>query len=105
MSVLIPLSSEKPRNDVTVQLGSAVFRIEYYWTDPLQVWSMDVFTSDEVRVAAGVRLVPDYPLAARIPIDGRPPGVFVLEDSTGKGELPGRYDLGERHQLFFQEYG
>lgn len=105
MSVIIPLRNDSPRRDLVVELAGGSYRIEYFWVARARCFSANIYdAATEELKAAGVRLVPNFPLAARIPIEGRPPGAFVLLDSTGKDELPGLLDLGQRHQLLFQEY-
>lgn len=64
-------------------------------------WFMDLLDSTgTVQILSGLRLVASWPLG-KANTGRMPPGLFVVQDTEGKGDDPGFDDLGARHRLIY----
>lgn len=101
MSVEIPVKSEAAYYDLQVTLEDVTYTLEFRWNARLEAWFMNILDAEGVNVVrAGLRLVVSWPLAA-YGAERKPPGAFVVVDTTGAEEDPGLDDLGDRHQLLY----
>lgn len=101
MSVVLPLRSDLPFFDVKADLDDVTYTLQFRWNVRAAGWFLDVLDEQgETILAAGVRVVVDFPLLAHI--TGRsPPGALAFVDTGGKGEDPGLTDLGVRVALLY----
>lgn len=103
VGIEIPLSEGAPLPffDMQVSLESVTYTLEIRWNVRWSAWFLNVL--DEAGAAylvAGVKLVADWPLGAYV-AQRKPPGVFVLVDSSGQHQEADDLSLGVRHKLVY----
>lgn len=102
MSVFIlPLKPDLPHYTFACELEGVSYGFEFRWNSRDAAWFMTILTGDDVVIAAGIKVVLDFPLGVRRASALMPPGSFIAVDTTGQGEAPGLNDLGERVQLSY----
>lgn len=101
--VTLPFDSSSTHYDFKVTLDGAIYTFEVRWNTREQAWYLDLKTEDEEPIAAGAKVVANYPLFSRCRDARRPPGAFLVFDTSGRGEDPGIADLGERVQVLYFE--
>lgn len=85
----------------SVQLGDRMVRLELRWNERAGFWSLDLSTIDREPIVQGVRVVPDWDLLGRYADPRLPRGRLFAQDLSGRGEPPGRDELGVRVVLSF----
>jgi len=99
--VTLPLRNDLPHFKFRTELDGAGYVFEFWWNDRAGAWFMSISDTDDVMILAGVRVVVDFPLAARFHDERLPPGVLVAQDTTGARQDPGLEDLGVRTVLLY----
>jgi len=101
MSVIInlpaPATPPLPAIDVSETLDGVQCVLHLQWDESASCWYMRVLGEDAALPAlmGDVRLVADWPLyLSRIQSLRTPPGVFMVQDTSGQGLDPGLGDLG-----------
>ncbi len=97
---VIPLSTDSVFSQVT-SLGGQDFIMTFEWNARESAWYLDVADQDDIPIFTAVKVVVNWPLAARCVDPRRPRGVLIAIDSTGAGLDPLQDDLGKRVELFF----
>ena len=101
MSVTIPLRSDLPWYDLTVELDGAEYLLEVRWSERAASWSLVVKDAATSEVLIGEqRLVEGFPLSSAS-ATRLPPGALILVDSAGEGAEATQASLGARHQLLY----
>ncbi len=86
-------------------LDGTSFSLIFDWNAREGAWYLTLSDADGVVIAAGRKLVADwFPLRNVIDVR-RPPGLLMVQDTTGAGRDPGRYELGSRVKLIYFEAG
>lgn len=96
MAVTLPLRSDLPHYSFRVQLDGEMYGFAFWWNYGISAWMMSISDPDDVPLAVGIRVVVDFPLAARFADSRLPPGTLLAIDTTGRQEDPGLEDLGAR---------
>lgn len=99
--IRIPTSTESAWFSQTVQLAGTLLRMELHWNARAGFWVMNLATVDREPIVSGVRIVPDWDLVGRLADPRLPKGRLVAADQSGRGEPPGRDELGSRVILYF----
>ncbi len=100
----IPIDSVDEHFDLQPTLDGVALLLEARWNARCEAWYLDLLTAEGKVIAAGRKLVIDWPLMLRgfrDSDDRLPLGMLFAADSSGAGLRPGRYDLGERVKLYY----
>lgn len=90
----LPLDSEFPHIDVDVEMGGTIYRLTLLWNTRAEFWTLSIGLPDGTPIIQGERLVGDADVFNQV-TDGRlPPGRIFTRDVLGRGQAPGRDDLG-----------
>lgn len=103
--VEIPVRSELTKQLMQVVLDRQTFRLRLTWNSRQAVWTLDVMQSDDVLIAAGGKITPNWNPFRNIVRDGMPPGRFIAIDREGGDAMPTQleFGLGKRVGLFYEE--
>jgi hypothetical protein len=66
-------------------------------------WFIDVRTNIGEPIVEGIPIVADWPILDRFKDSRLPEGNIFAFDTSGQGIDPGRYDLGNRVQMIYEE--
>ena len=103
MAVEVPCQPGVPNYDMSIVLDGATYVLEFLWNTRESSWYMHVKAQDETPIQCGIKVVPSWPLGARVADVRMPPGRFVAVDTSGKQQPPGLADLGDRVRLVYLE--
>jgi hypothetical protein len=101
----LPCKSDLPSFTFQVDLDGRTFGFEFTWNERVESWFMALSDADGNALVSGVRVVVDFPLAARSTNDALPPGVLLAVDTAGEQQNPGLADLGGRVRLQYLAVG
>jgi hypothetical protein len=101
--VEIPLRSEIYSYFESVTLDGVLYTLSFRWNGRALLWMMDIANAAGDMLAAGIPLLPHYPLTSRFIgcIAGFPAGAFVVIDETGAMRSPGRDNFGTDIKLIY----
>lgn len=102
-AVVIPIDSTLGKQSFTTILDGIELGFELLNNSRGDYWTMNVYSSAGDLLAAGVRLITNFPLMLRNNDERLPPGQMMLVDMTGAG-LEASYEaLGTTHVLMYKE--
>lgn len=84
-----------------INLDNIAYNLNFRWNAMNEYWVMDIFTSEDVPIIFGVKLVANYNLLAQYSMDGKPPGDIVCQNIVGGWEAIRRYDMGQVDELVY----
>lgn len=87
-------------------LSGTEFVIEFIFNDryaPDGSWTVNVYDAGRDPIATGLNAVADWSLLSRCSDPRKPVGRLYLTDITGRGQNPGRNDLGVRIRLVYDD--
>lgn len=95
------------RNDVDsfkyrIDLEGVTYSIQISWNTRDERWMIYLRDADENNIIS-TALVIEYDLFSRYQLSNAPPGRMFLIDPNGSREICGRFDLGERCVLLYEE--
>ena len=95
------------RNDVDsfkyrIDLDGKTYNILISWNTRDERWNIYLSDANDIHICSRP-LVIEADLWGDYQLDNAPPGVMFLIDPNGSREICGRYDLGERCKLMYQE--
>jgi len=99
--LLIPTRTDVPAWSEQVQILGVNLELAMCWNGRGKFWSLSVSTQQGEPIALGIRVVADYDLWAQLQDARLPRGSLYALDTSGRGEPPGRADLGIRVMLIF----
>ena len=105
MPVIVPTQADVPWYRQRTTLDGRDYVMSLRWNERNGNWYMDLHDQDDVPLAVGVKLVANNPLM-RSYIDERlPPGMLMVVDMEGNGDVsgrdPGLCHMGVRFKLFY----
>ena len=88
MPLTVPLRSDLPYFDLQATLDGVTYTLVFRWNVRLAAWFLTVLDADASNVLVGdTALRVNFPLSAYMSTR-RPPGQFVVIDSSGQGLDP-----------------
>ena len=103
MQFTIPLSPGVPFFRQRTQLDGRDYLLSFFWNEREEAWYLQLDDEAGVPIAAGIKLVLDWPLIGRVADARRPPGSLMAVDPSGNPARPGLQDLGTRVQLVYAD--
>lgn len=101
--VEIPLRSTIPSYKFRIPLEGIFYTFKFEWNTRMTKWMFSILTQDETPIIEGVPCITNYQFVKRFSQSNLPPGKIFLVDTSGDKIDPGRYDLGERVKMFYEE--
>lgn len=101
--LLIPVRTDLPSYEFSLTLETVNYFFSFEWNERGQFWIMDILDQDENYLVAGVRMVTGIDLLSRFKNTSLPPGIFILDDSSGKGRDPSFFNFGTEIIFFYIE--
>lgn len=101
MSVIIPLFTDTEHFTITCTLDGAEYGFDFLWSTRDGAWYFSVLDADGTLLLAHRKAAVNVPLLIRFLDDRLPPGQLYLRDTANTETEAGRYDLGNRCQLFY----
>lgn len=96
MPLELPFVPSIPFQEVDVPLDGAVYRMYLQWSTRERVWYLDISTTDDELVAAGLKLVLGTYIGWRVVDERFPRGLIRMFANSDAGVEAGLDDLGVR---------
>lgn len=98
------------RNDIPdysqrVELDGTIFILSFRYSLRPDRWFLDVQDEQANNLIMGIPLQTGVGLISRFRIPGQPTNEFLIFNREGDNRNPGRSDLGDSHQLLYNEAG
>jgi len=100
---VIPIDATLGKQSFTTILDGIELGFELLNNTRGDYWTMNVYSAAGDLLAAGVRLVTNWPLALRNTDERLPPGRLMLLDQSGAGTEADFEALGTTHVLMYKE--
>lgn len=101
---IIPLDSTFDNFSITVELDSMVYGMDFKFDLRNERWYVDLFDSNNNLLLAGLPAMVSWPLLKQFEYrTDIPKGVLYFLDQNGTEIEPGRFDLGARVLMIYQE--
>ena len=102
-NISLPTRQNLPIYSYTIDLDGTTYTLRYRYNSRMEKWFLDFRTETGESIVEGIPIVADWPIFDRFQDDRLPPGILFAFDTSGQAEDPGRYDLGNRVQMIYQE--
>lgn len=103
-AVLLPLRNDIPFFEVRVSLSAREYVLRFNWNERDSAWYMSLYDARLVAIKEGMKVVAGAVLLRTLVYSTtRPPGDFVVIDTTGKDQDPGFADLGSRVVITYDD--
>jgi len=101
----IPVNTSDPRVILTCTLDGVSYRLRFVWNSREEAWEMDLLTDTERTLIAGMKILPGWVPNRNYVVANMPPGKFIVVDTEGTNEPPGRdeFGYGKRVKIFYNE--
>lgn len=91
---LIPTSQDVPDYTLRTRLEGSDYNLRFMWNQREERWYMTISTDAGELLAAGVKIIPNWPLLRYYQWDRRlPQGTLMAMDLTNDGSPPGLSDF------------
>lgn len=97
----LPIIQEGPHFRFVTELEGLAYSFEFRWNDREEAWFLTVGDGEGNPLAAGVRVVVNFPLLNRFRNPALPPGFLIAVDTEATERDPGFEDLGRRVVLTY----
>ena len=98
--VVLPVPTDTPDTTIRVPLDGVDFIIHLVYHEREDRWYMDLSTTENARIVAGIKLVCNWPLLRRLVDPRRPLGNLMVLRAVGDAP-PGFADLGRSCLLVY----
>lgn len=102
-NLILPASQSLPAFSYQIELEGTTYTFRYNFNQRMDRWIFDIRTEFGDPIIAGIPLVSDWPILGRFQDERLPPGFLFAFDTSGQRVDPGRFDLGNRVQMIYQE--
>lgn len=99
----IPIDFEDPSFKIRTILEEVEVVLRFDWNSRMELWHISVLDAGELPLLMGLPLYVNRELIGRFKIIGLPAGKLMLYDTSQRVEEAGRYELGQRCILIYQE--
>lgn len=97
----LPIVQTGPHFQFSTELEGVAFTFEFRWNDREEAWFLTLGDGEGNPIAAGVRVVVNYPLFSRFRDPRLPTGFLIAVDTEATERDPGFEDLGRRVVLTY----
>jgi hypothetical protein len=101
--ILLDIDSSEPFYQVEHTLSGINYKIKIQWNVQNEFWTISLYTSDDIPIIEGQRIVINYSLFSTCSNPLLPPGLFYAIDESETNEEPGEEDLGNRIKVLYLE--
>jgi hypothetical protein len=99
--------NDLPAYQYVTALDGTTYQINLVWNSRMDngngKWMLSLADAFGNPLIGAVPVIANWPLIKRFVFDGLPPGVLFAFDTSGQDMDPGRFDLGDRVRLFYQQ--
>ena len=101
--VEIPLNGDLAAQNFIVSLDGISYRMFIEWNGRTGAWYFGISDNGGNDILRGIKCVPNYPLTRQYRIENLPTGMFMVHDSNGVNDMPGRdtFGSGRRFKLLY----
>lgn len=99
---VLPLRNDVDSFQYRIDLDGSTYQIRISWNVRAELWHIYVSDQDGVQLASHPLLI-NVDLWSRFKLDSLPPGTMFLIDPAGATNECGRYELGDRCKLVYEE--
>lgn len=92
-----------PAYEYTVQLEGITYELRFTFNDRMSKWMISILDVNANLLVGEVPVIVNYPIFDRYKVVGLPPGTIYAFDTANTNTDPGRYELGARVRIFYQE--
>jgi hypothetical protein len=100
-----PTRIDVPAYFYRILLEKASYTLSLNFNDRMGKWMISIGDEAGNQIVGNVPVIVNYPIFLRYKDVRLPMGTLWAWDSSNKNEDPGRYDLGDRVRLIYQEAG
>lgn len=97
----IPITLSEPSFKIRTILEDVQLFLRFDWNGRDIRWNLSIYDTSENPLVVGLPMNVNTELVERFEIDGLPPGLLMLYDTSGKNLEAGRDDLGDRCKLVY----
>ena len=98
-----PTRKDLPAYKYVTTLDGTSYQLDFTFNDRMSKWFLSISDSQGNVIVDPVPIVATWPLFDRFKDARLPPGTLFAFDSSGQNMDPGRFDLGDRVRLLYQE--
>jgi len=95
--------NDLPSYSQRVELDGVIFILSFRYSLRPNRWFFDIQDEQENNLIMGIPLQTGVGLIGRYQVPGQPENEFLIFNLEENNESPGREDLGESHQLLYDE--
>lgn len=106
MAKILPpedIITQEPIHDYWVELSGVLYRLRIHYKERQDSWYLDIRDADDAALVLGRRISTDNAILAKYRVEGLPPGLLILMDTTGARSECTYEDLGRSHLLAYLE--
>lgn len=100
---ILPAFQTLPAFSYQIDLQGTVYTLRYTFNTRMDKWTLDIRTEFEAPIVVGQPIISDWPIFERFRDTRLPPGILFAYDTSGQAIDPGRFDLGNRVQMIYQD--
>jgi hypothetical protein len=101
---IVPTFVDADDYQFNVSLENVTYGMQFTWNDRDSRWFMNFLDSSGNILVGSIPLVLSWPLLRQYKYNlSLPPGTLYILDTNDTGQEPGRYDLGTRCLLVYEE--
>jgi len=102
-SVELPTRRDLPAYNYRIDLDGTTYTLYFNYNDRMGKWMVAVGDEQGAVIIGYVPIIVNWPLFNRFKDDALPPGTLAAYDSANTNLDPGRFDLGERVRMVYEE--
>ena len=99
----LPTRKDLPAYDYNIVLDGTTYILRFTFNDRMGKWFFSISDQTDTPIINPVPVVSDWDVVGRFTFSNLPLGTLIFVDTSGKSEDPGRFDLGDRVRLLYEE--
>lgn len=99
----IPTRTDLPAYNYVVNLDGTSYKLSFTFNERMGKWFVAIATAIGEQIIDPVPVIATWPIFKRFKDSRLPGGTIFPFDTAGKNEDPGRFDLGDRVRLLYEE--
>lgn len=99
----LPIRSDIAAYSFRVDLDSVEYTLQFSWNSRMETWFFDIMTTDETPILMGQRVFVGFPVISRFKDELLPKGRLYFFDTSGANLDPGRFDMGSRVLMIYED--